>query len=152
MDKAPLPRLSCEPLISDQNYCLQQYSLLDVPKLSPACRQAFYLRLPDLPSMLKRCPALLFLQTEQWLGAWIWPAPSPDIIFRLCQLWGSNIASWARVLLGGCVSMSSQIRCPESHSRSGLRKGEKQFLTLWTAMSFSFFKPWGRGVRHFVTF
>ena len=86
MDKAPLPRLSCEPLISDQNYCLQQYSLLDVPKLSPACRQAFYLRLPDLPSMLKRCPALLFLQTEQWLGAWIWPAPSPDIIFRLCQL------------------------------------------------------------------
>ena len=118
MDKAPLPRLSCEPLILDQNYCLQQYSLLDVPKLSPACCQAFYLRLPDLPSTLKRCPALLFLQTEQWLGAWIWPAPSPDIIFRLCQLWGSNIASWVRVLLGGCVSMPSQIQCPESHSRS----------------------------------
>lgn len=50
MDKAPLPRLSCEPLISDQNYCLQQYSLLDVPKLSPACCQVFCLRLPDLPS------------------------------------------------------------------------------------------------------
>ena len=114
MDKVPLPRLSCEPLISDQNYCLQQYSLLDVPKLSSADCQAFYLRLPDLPSTLKRCPALLFLQTEQWLRAWILPAPSPDIIFRLCQLWGSNIASWARMLLGGCVSMSSQTQCPES--------------------------------------
>ena len=113
MDKAPLPRLSCEPLISDQNYCLQQYSLLDVPKLSSAYCQAFYLRLPDLPSTLKRCPALLFLQTEQWLRAWILPAPSPDIIFRLCQLWGSNIASG-----GLCLYVLPNPVPRESHSRS----------------------------------